>query len=123
MTRQLCEIRLDQAPARQVAVGPAAEQAVAAGLLAGAGILASEQFGLAEMCLGTTVGYVKERHQFARPVGGFQAIKHRLADLWVQVSAGARGGQERGRLARGRSPGRRPRSRSRWPRRRAPMRR
>jgi alkylation response protein AidB-like acyl-CoA dehydrogenase len=86
MTRQLCEIRLDQAPARQVAVGPAAEQAVAAGLLAGAGILASEQFGLAEMCLGTTVSYVKERHQFARPVGGFQAIKHRLADLWVQVT-------------------------------------
>ena len=86
MTRQLCEIRLDQAPARQVAVGPGAEQAVAAGLLAGAGILASEQFGLAEMCLGTTVSYVKERHQFARPVGGFQAIKHRLADLWVQVT-------------------------------------
>jgi alkylation response protein AidB-like acyl-CoA dehydrogenase len=86
MTRQLCEIRLDQAPARQLAVGPAAEQAVAAALLAGAGILASEQFGLAEMCLGTTVGYVKERHQFARPVGGFQAIKHRLADLWVQVT-------------------------------------
>jgi alkylation response protein AidB-like acyl-CoA dehydrogenase len=86
MTRQLCEIRLDQAPARQIAVGAAAEQAVAAALLAGAGILASEQFGLAEMCLGTTVGYVQERHQFARPVGGFQAIKHRLADLWVQVT-------------------------------------
>ena len=86
MTRQLCELRLDQAPARQIAVGAAAEQAVAAALLAGAGILASEQFGLAEMCLGTTVGYVQERHQFARPVGGFQAIKHRLADLWVQVT-------------------------------------
>jgi alkylation response protein AidB-like acyl-CoA dehydrogenase len=86
MTRQLGEIRLDQAPARQVAAGAAAEQAVAAALLAGAGILASEQFGLAEMCLGTTVGYVRERHQFARPVGGFQAIKHRLADLWVQVT-------------------------------------
>ena len=86
MTRQLCEIRLDQAPARQIAVGPAAEQSVAAALLAGAGVLASEQFGLADMCVGTTVAYVKERHQFARPVGGFQAIKHRLADLWVQVT-------------------------------------
>ena len=29
---------------------------------------------------------MKERHQFARPVGGFQAIKHRLADLWVAVT-------------------------------------
>jgi alkylation response protein AidB-like acyl-CoA dehydrogenase len=86
MTRQLCELRFDQAPARQIAAGPAAEQAMAAALLAGAGMLASEQFGLAEMCLGTTVGYVQERHQFARPVGGFQAIKHRLADLWVAVT-------------------------------------
>jgi alkylation response protein AidB-like acyl-CoA dehydrogenase len=86
MTRQLCELRFDRAPARQIAAGAVAEQAMAAALLAGAGMLASEQFGLAEMCLGTTVGYVKERHQFARPVGGFQAIKHRLADLWVAVT-------------------------------------
>ncbi len=86
MTRQLCEIRLEQVLARRVAVGAAAEQAVMTALLAGAGILASEQFGLAEQCLDTTVGYVKERRQFARPVGGFQAIKHRLADLWVSVT-------------------------------------
>jgi alkylation response protein AidB-like acyl-CoA dehydrogenase len=86
MTRQLCEVRLDQAPARQICRGEAAEQAIAAALLAGAGILASEQFGLAERCLDMTVAYVKERHQFARPVGGFQAIKHRLADLWVSVT-------------------------------------
>jgi alkylation response protein AidB-like acyl-CoA dehydrogenase len=86
MTRQLCDLRFDQAPARQIAVGPAAEQAMAAALLAGAGMLASEQFGLAEACLNTTVAYVKERRQFARPVGGFQAIKHRLADLWVAVT-------------------------------------
>jgi alkylation response protein AidB-like acyl-CoA dehydrogenase len=86
MTRQLCDVRLEQAPARQVAVGPAAEQAVAAALLAGAGMLASEQLGLADRCLETTVSYVQQRHQFARPVGGFQAIKHRLADEWVAVT-------------------------------------
>jgi alkylation response protein AidB-like acyl-CoA dehydrogenase len=86
MTRQLCELRFDQAPARQIASGPAAEQAMAAALLAGAGMLASEQFGLAEACLNTTVAYVRERHQFGRPVGSFQAIKHRLADLWVAVT-------------------------------------
>jgi alkylation response protein AidB-like acyl-CoA dehydrogenase len=85
-TRQLCDITLAAAPARQVASGPAAEAAVAAALLAGAGVLASEQFGLAERALEITVAYVKERHQFARPIGGFQAIKHRLADLWVAVS-------------------------------------
>ena len=93
MTRQLCEIELDDVPGRKIAAGPAAEQAVAAALLAGAGIVASEQLGLAERCLDTTVAYVRERHQFARPVGGFQAIKHRLADLWVagtQARAAAR---------------------------------
>jgi alkylation response protein AidB-like acyl-CoA dehydrogenase len=85
-TRQLCDLTLDNVPARMIASGPTAETAVAEALLAGAGILASEQFGLAERCLEMTVAYVKERRQFARPVGGFQAIKHRLADLWVAVS-------------------------------------
>ncbi|MEU4535335.1 acyl-CoA dehydrogenase family protein [Streptosporangium sp. NPDC023825] len=51
----------------------------------GAGLLASEQLGVAEWCLGTTLSYIKERHQFARPVGSFQAIKHRMADLWLDV--------------------------------------
>ena len=86
MTRQLCDLNLDGVLARRIAAGEVAERAVTAALLAGAGILASEQFGLAERCLEMTVGYVKERRQFARPVGGFQAIKHRLADLWVAVT-------------------------------------
>jgi alkylation response protein AidB-like acyl-CoA dehydrogenase len=86
MTRQLCEIRLEQVRARRIAAGPAAEQAMAAALLAGAGILASELLGVADRALEITVAYVKERRQFARPVGGFQAIKHRLADLWVAVT-------------------------------------
>ena len=86
MTRQLCEVRLEQARAHQVVSGRQAEDAVAAALLAGAGMLACEEFGLAERCLDTTVAYVKERKQFARPIGGFQAIKHRLADLWVAIT-------------------------------------
>jgi alkylation response protein AidB-like acyl-CoA dehydrogenase len=85
-TRQLCDLTLSQAPARQIAADEAAERAVAAALLAGAGLLASEQLGIAERCLDMTLAYVKERKQFARPVGGFQAIKHRLADLWVLVT-------------------------------------
>jgi alkylation response protein AidB-like acyl-CoA dehydrogenase len=85
-TRQLCDISLSQAPARQVAAGEAAERAIAAALLAGAGLLASEQLGIAERCLEMTLAYVKERKQFARAVGGFQALKHRLADLWVLVT-------------------------------------
>jgi alkylation response protein AidB-like acyl-CoA dehydrogenase len=86
MTRQLCEVSLDDVPARQVAVGRDAEAAVGAGLRAGAGILAAEQLGLAQQCLDRTVAYVKERRQFARPVGSFQAVKHRLADLWTAIA-------------------------------------
>jgi alkylation response protein AidB-like acyl-CoA dehydrogenase len=85
-TRQLCDLTLSQAPARQIAAGEEAGRAIAAALLAGAGLLASEQLGIAERCLEMTLAYVKERKQFARPVGGFQAIKHRLADLWVLVT-------------------------------------
>ncbi|HBW17922.1 MAG TPA: acyl-CoA dehydrogenase [Actinobacteria bacterium] len=85
-TRQLCDLTLDNVPARQIAAGGTAERAVAAALAAGAGVLASEQLGIAERCLEMTVAYVKERRQFARPVGSFQAIKHRLADLWVAVT-------------------------------------
>ena len=86
MTRQLADITLDDVPARQVAVGAAAEQAVAAALTAGAAMLACEQLGVAERCLEITVAYVKERRQFGRPVGSFQALKHRLADVWVAIT-------------------------------------
>ncbi|HEY1625237.1 MAG TPA: acyl-CoA dehydrogenase family protein [Streptosporangiaceae bacterium] len=86
MTRQLCDITLDDAPGVKLASGEAATEAFNAAVQAGAGILAAEQLGIAQHCLDLTVSYVKERRQFARPVGSFQAIKHRLADLWVEVS-------------------------------------
>jgi alkylation response protein AidB-like acyl-CoA dehydrogenase len=86
MTRQLCDITLDDALARQVAVGAAAQDAVSAGLAAGAGIIAAEQLGLAQRCLDMTVAYLKERRQFARQLGSFQALKHRLADLWTAIT-------------------------------------
>jgi alkylation response protein AidB-like acyl-CoA dehydrogenase len=86
MTRQLCDLSFDDAPATRIASGPAASRALAAALAAGAGILAAEQIGLAQRCLDMTVAYVKERRQFARPVGSFQGLKHRLADLWVSVT-------------------------------------
>ena len=85
-TRPLADVTLDQVPGRPVATGEDAARAVAAALTAGAGVLASELFGVAEQCLGMTVTYVRERHQFARPVGSFQAVKHRLADVWVAVT-------------------------------------
>jgi alkylation response protein AidB-like acyl-CoA dehydrogenase len=86
MTRQLCDLSFDDAPGTLIASGAAASRAVEAALAAGAAMLAAEQVGLAQRCLDMTVSYVKERRQFARPVGSFQALKHRLADLWVEVT-------------------------------------
>jgi len=86
MTRQLCDLSFDDAPGTLIASGPVASRALDAALAVGAGVLASEQVGLAQRCLDMTVAYVKERRQFARPIGSFQALKHRLADLWVEVT-------------------------------------
>ena len=86
MTRQLADLALDEAPGRRIASGEAAERAVADALVAGAAMLAAEQLGIAERCLEMTVAYLKERRQFGRLVGSFQALKHRAADLWVAVT-------------------------------------
>jgi alkylation response protein AidB-like acyl-CoA dehydrogenase len=85
-TRRLCDVTLEAAPARRIAASDAAVAAVGAALAAGAATLAAEQLGLAQRCLDMTVAYLKERRQFARPVGSFQALKHRLAGLWVSVA-------------------------------------
>ena len=61
MTRQLCDLSFDDAPATLIASGPGAERAVDAAMAAGAGILAAEQTGLAQRCLDMTLAYVKER--------------------------------------------------------------
>jgi alkylation response protein AidB-like acyl-CoA dehydrogenase len=49
-------------------------------------LLAAEQIGAAERCLELTVEYTKQRVQFGRPIGSFQALKHRMADLYVGLS-------------------------------------
>ncbi len=82
LTRPVATVTFDGAPGRRLGdAGPAVRRA----LRAGAGVLASEQLGLADWTLTETVRYLKDRKQFNRPVGGFQALKHRLAQLWLEV--------------------------------------
>jgi alkylation response protein AidB-like acyl-CoA dehydrogenase len=50
-------------------------------------LLAAEQIGAAARCLDLTVAYTKDRVQFGRPIGSFQALKHRMADLYVAVQS------------------------------------
>ncbi|MEQ6900487.1 acyl-CoA dehydrogenase family protein [Nocardioides sp. YIM 152588] len=88
MTRPLADVTVaprDGAPVLVEAGGGAA--AIDRALLVGAGLLAAEQAGVAAWCLTETVSYLKDRRQFGRVVGGFQALKHRLADLYVSVES------------------------------------
>lgn len=85
LTRPIVDIELSAVASTRLAGPDLAASAVDSALIVGAGLLASEQLGLAEWCLDTTVAYLKERHQFGRPVGSFQALKHRLADIWEQL--------------------------------------
>jgi alkylation response protein AidB-like acyl-CoA dehydrogenase len=81
-TRGIADVTFEGAGGQLLAGSAGATYAA---LTTGAGILASEQLGVAQWCLDTTVRYVKERYQFGRPVGSFQALKHRLADVWLEL--------------------------------------
>lgn len=89
LTRPLADVAFAGTAARRLAGPGEAPTAVERALLTGAGLLASEQLGIAEWCLESTVAYLGDRRQFGRPLGSFQALKHRLADLWLDV-VGAR---------------------------------
>lgn len=82
LTRQLASLGLGGTPARLIVSGPGALAAMATALVTGAAMLAAEQVGLAQWALDTTVAYLKDRHQFGRPIGSFQALKHRMAQVW-----------------------------------------
>ncbi|MBU3867645.1 acyl-CoA dehydrogenase family protein, partial [Streptomyces sp. 4503] len=67
--------------------GDGVAEALAAVGAAAAAVLAAEAVGAADAALARTVDYVRAREQFGRPIGSFQAVKHRLADVYVAVQA------------------------------------
>ncbi|MFI5756861.1 acyl-CoA dehydrogenase family protein [Streptomyces sp. NPDC051569] len=85
LTRPLGTVTVEPGTGVRIADAATADTAVRRGLLAGAGLLASEQLGIAEWCLTESVRHTRERHQFNRPIGSFQALKHRMAQLWLEV--------------------------------------
>ena len=88
-TRKVARVRFVGAPARLIGVeGEAADGLARASDLAIVA-LAAEQVGAAQRCLDMAVAYAKDRIQFGRPIGSFQAIKHRCADMLMLVE-GAR---------------------------------
>ncbi len=86
-TRKLAALSFSSTPARLVGIeGDAAR--VADSTMRGAAVaLAAEQVGGAGRCLELSVEYAKLRVQFGRPIGSFQAIKHKCANLLVEVES------------------------------------
>ncbi|MDF1602592.1 acyl-CoA dehydrogenase family protein [Nocardioides sp. YIM 152315] len=79
-TLRLATVRADLSVATRIGDGPAARQRARQVGAAGCAALAT---GLAARALDMTVGYSRERVQFGRPIGSFQALKHRMADMLV----------------------------------------
>jgi alkylation response protein AidB-like acyl-CoA dehydrogenase len=86
-TRSLGTVTLDQAPAGLLARGDAAGQAVDAAVRLARLAIAAEGVGAAEEALRLMVSYAKSRYQFGRPIGGFQAVKHKCAEALIAIEA------------------------------------
>jgi alkylation response protein AidB-like acyl-CoA dehydrogenase len=86
ITRRLARVELADVPAVRIGSADAGE-ALRSALDEAVIALAAEQVGAAAAVLEMTVEYTKVRHQFGRPIGSFQALKHRMADLHVMLEA------------------------------------
>lgn len=84
-TRPLARVTFSSAPAQLLMADarPVMDSALDTAWL----LLAAEQLGGAQAVLDMALGYAETRYQFGRPIGSFQAIKHRLAEMLVRVES------------------------------------
>ena len=95
-TRPLAKLILRSTPAAMIG---AAHSIVDAVLDVAYVALAAEQAGGARRCLEMSAGYARDRYQFGRPIGSFQAVKHKCADMLVQVELAEAAVREAARIA------------------------
>jgi alkylation response protein AidB-like acyl-CoA dehydrogenase len=86
-TRKQARLEFSSTPARLIGKDGAAAPVVGRTLDLAAVALAAEQVGGAQRCLDMAVDYAKTRIQFGRPIGSFQAIKHKCADMLLEVES------------------------------------
>ena len=87
MTRKVAALEFARTPARLIADEGAAAGILERTLRLAAVALAAEQVGAAQKCLDMSVEYARLRVQFGRPIGSFQAIKHKCADMLLEVES------------------------------------
>ncbi|MFC4377087.1 acyl-CoA dehydrogenase family protein [Nocardia halotolerans] len=85
-TRRLATVTFTDTPATRIGAADPVELRRRLREIAWAA-LAAEQVGAARHCLEMTVEYTASRVQFGRPIGSFQALKHRMADMYVLVES------------------------------------
>ena len=85
-SRPTADIRIADAPARLIAHGPSVRDAVRFGLSLGTACVAAESIGAAAEFLERTIGYLKDRWAFGRPIGAFQSVKHMVVDLFTELA-------------------------------------
>jgi alkylation response protein AidB-like acyl-CoA dehydrogenase len=86
-TRKQARLEFSSTPARLVGEEGGAAPGLSRTLDLAAVALAAEQVGGAQRCLDMAVEYAKTRIQFGRPIGSFQAIKHKCADMLLEVES------------------------------------
>ena len=86
VSRRFARLRLDGTPATRLAV-PDAPAAVRHARDLGLALLSADHVGVAQRCLEMAVGWAREREQFGQPIGSFQAIKHKLASVRLELEA------------------------------------
>ncbi|MCW2720034.1 acyl-CoA dehydrogenase [Pseudonocardia sp.] len=85
LTRPVATLELADAPVTVLARGDEALAAARRGRAAAGTALANELVGLVAHCLDGAVAYAVDREQFGRPIGAFQAVKHRCADILASL--------------------------------------
>ncbi len=85
MTRKQAKITFAKTPATLLGERGAGGAALQSTLDQAAAALSSEMVGGAQACLDASTTYAKERYQFGRPIGSFQAIKHKCANMLMEV--------------------------------------
>ncbi|HEX2850354.1 MAG TPA: acyl-CoA dehydrogenase family protein [Acidimicrobiales bacterium] len=86
-TRKQAKLEFSGTPARLIGTAGGADAALQKTLDLAAIALSAEEVGGAQKCLEMSVEYAKVRVQFGRPIGSFQAIKHKCADMLLEVES------------------------------------
>jgi alkylation response protein AidB-like acyl-CoA dehydrogenase len=98
-TRPMAALTFDQAPAVLIGAEGQGGRLMSRVLDLACVALGAEQAGGARRCLQMSVGYARTRFQFGRPIGSFQAVKHKCADMLVRVELAEAAAREAARLA------------------------